>query len=284
MATDIALAVGVLAVAGNRIPPSMRAFLLAFAIVDDVGAIVIIAAFYSTDLAWTWLGAALAAFVATALIRRIGAKQTSFYVALGVIAWFGLHEGGVHATLAGVVMGLLAPTSPHIPPELVDREDLADISSPEAVKVTTKLARGSVSVVEWLQNVLHPWTSYVIVPIFAFANIGIEISADSLRAAARSPITWGIVTGLVAGKPIGILLARHLVGRFQPGDRTRASRRQVLGVGTAAGIGFSVALFISELAFADPGNQAEAKLAILLASLIAAAISLLLLVDRRRRA
>ena len=143
---------------------------------------------------------------------------------------------------------------------------------------TSDMARGSVSVVEWLQHALHPWTSYLIVPLFALANSGIEISIDGLRTAARSPITWGIVFGLVIGKPLGIMIATRLAVRSGLADGLRGTTsRQTVGVGTAAGIGFTVALFITDLAFTDEATQSTAKLAVLVSSIVAAFIALVLL-------
>jgi NhaA family Na+:H+ antiporter len=285
MATDIALAIGVLAILGPRIPTSLRVFLLALAIVDDIGAIVVIAAFYSSGIQWGWLAAAAVAVLVVPAVRRFGVSQTPVYVVVGAFAWFCLHEGGIHPTLAGVAMGLLAPSDPRLTPVLVDVDELLDVSNPEAVQMTTQLARGSVSVVEWLQHVLHPWTSYVIVPMFALANAGVEISVDGLRDASKSAITWGILAGLVLGKPLGVTVASRLAVRTklanQPED---GSPRLMLGIGAAAGIGFTVALFITELAFDDPFEQQHAKLAILAASATAAVVATGLFTLRRRSA
>ena len=219
IATDIALGVGVLAVAGTRIPPSLRAFLLGLAIVDDIGAIFIIAVVYSTGVAGGWLAAAAAGVLATIVVRRFGVHRTSVFVVIGAFVWFSLHEAGIHPTIAGVLMGLLAPSTPRISPELIDGDELMDLSDAEAAHTTTQIARGSVSVVEWLQHVLHPWTSYVIVPIFALANSGIAISVDGLRDAASSPITWGVFFGLFAGKPIGVVLVTRATIRAGLADR-----------------------------------------------------------------
>lgn len=278
MATDIALAVGVLAVAGRRVPASLRAFLLGLAIVDDIGAIVIIAVVYSTGVGFGWLAAAAAGVAAAVLIRRFGVYATWVYVVIGVFVWFGLHEAGIHPTLAGVVMGLLAPSTPRLHPELVDADQLVDLTDVEAVRTTTELARSTVSVVEWLQHVLHPWTSFVIVPVFALANAGLTISIDGLRDAAGSAITWGVLLGLLVGKPLGVVLASRGAIRAGLADNPdRATSLQMLGIGSAAGIGFTVALFITELALTDPVDQSNAKLAVLVASIIAAAVSTVIL-------
>ncbi len=281
MATDIALAVGVLAVAGNRLPSSLRAFLLGLAIVDDIGAIVIIAAVYSTGIRWEWLTAAAIGLALTITIRRAGGHTTWIYVVLGTVVWYSLHLAGVHPTIAGVAMGLLAPSTPRLDIDLVDEEEMLDLSDAGHARTTTELARGSVSIVEFLQHVLHPWTSIIIVPIFALANSGIPLSVDSLHAAARSPITWGVFAGLLAGKPLGVVVASRVAVRARIADNPDgAAPRQMIGIGAAAGIGFTVALFITELAFTDPTDQSNAKLAILAASVLAATASTVILTRR----
>lgn len=278
MATDIALAVGILAVAGSRIPSSLRAFLLGLAIVDDIGAIVIIAAIYSTGVSYGWLAAAVVGVAMTLLVRRAGVHSTWVYVGIGTVVWFGLHEAGIHPTLAGVVMGLLAPSIPRLRTELIDGDELTDLSDADHARTTSTLAKGSVSVVEWLQHVLHPWTSFVIVPIFALANSGIRISIEGLRNAAGSAITWGVLLGLLLGKPLGIVIATRATIKAGLADNPEgAAPLQIVGIGTAAGIGFTVALFITELALADPVEQSNAKLAILVASGLAATVSAVIL-------
>ena len=198
VATDIALAVGVLSVAGKRAPASLRAFLLGLAIVDDIGAIVIIAAVYSTGITFGWLFASVFGVFVAVVVRSFGTQSVFAYIVIGGAVWLGLYQGGVHPTLAGVVMGLLAPSVPRHRAELIDIEELPDVSSVEAARAASVTAKESVSVVEWLQHILHPWTSFVIVPIFALANSGIHISADGLRIAAGSAITWGVSLGLLS--------------------------------------------------------------------------------------
>ncbi len=278
MATDIALAVGILAIAGSRVPASLRAFLLGLAIVDDIGAIVIIAVVYSTGVMFGWLMAAVVGVAATVAVRQLGVYSTWVYVVIGGLVWLSLYEAGIHPTLAGVMMGLLAPSTPRLRPDLIDSDELIDLSDADAARTTSDLARGSVSVVEWLQHVLHPWTSYVIVPVFALANSGIEISADGLGDAVGSPITWGVFLGLLVGKPLGVVLATRATVRAGRADLPEgAVPRQIVGVGAAAGIGFTVALFIAELALTDPVDQSNAVLAILAASIVAAAGSTVIL-------
>lgn len=261
MATDIALAVGVVALAGPAVPSGLRALLLGLAVVDDIGAIVVIAVFYSSGVAFGWLAVAAGALVATVAARRLGVNQLAVYLAIGALMWFALHEAGVHPTLAGVTMGLLAPTTPRRSVDLVDVEELADLSTVEHARTTSRMARESVSTVEWLEHVLHPWTGYLIVPVFALANAGVEISGDMLRDAVTSPITWGVLLGLLAGKPIGVLVAARIATSTGLADRPEGtSGRHLLGAGHAAGIGFTVAIFIAELAF-KPRNGVDATLA-----------------------
>jgi NhaA family Na+:H+ antiporter len=281
VATDIALAVGLLKVVARRAPASLRAYLLGLAIVDDIAAIVIIAVVYSTGVDFTWLAVAVLVTVLVVVLQRLDVSTTWIYVVLGCVLWFGLYEGSVHPTLAGVVMGLLAPSRPRVRPELIDEDDLVDLSDAEAAHQTSNLARSSVSQVEWLQHVLHPWTSFVIVPIFALANSGVSVALSALDDAVRSPITWGIIAGLVLGKPIGIFLTTRLLARANLADEPEnATGRQLIGVGATAGIGFTVALFITELAFTDEAHRDNAKIGILIASILAAVLAGLILVRR----
>ena len=278
VATDIALAVGVISVMGKKLPASLRAFLLGLAIVDDIGAIIIIAAVYSTGVSFGWLLVSIIGVSAVVVARRLGMQSVLLYVAVGVAIWLGLYQGGVHPTLAGVVMGLLTPSVVRKQTELVDIEELSDPSASVDSGSPSSKAKESVSVVEWLQHVLHPWTSFLIVPIFALANSGIHISLNGLRDAAGSAVTWGVFFGLLVGKPLGVVIATRAAVRSGISDSPEGSTtRQIVGVGMAAGIGFTVAIFITKLALTDPIQQENAKLAILLASVVAAGLAMLLL-------
>ncbi len=283
MATDIALAIGVLALAGSSVPATLRAFLLGLAVVDDIGAIVVIAIFYSQGVSFSWLTVAAGALALLLVARRLGVSQLGVYVALGTVMWFALHEGGVHPTLAGVICGLLTPVQPRHAPELIDIEELTNLSTVEDARSSVAIARNSVSTVEWLEHLLHPWTSYLIVPLFAFANAGIEVSTDSMRSALNSPIMWGILAGLMVGKPLGVMLAVKLAERSGVADRPEGTTsRHLLGAGHAAGIGFTVAIFIAELAFDTEQHRDDAKMAILLASLLSGLLAFGVLRSRRR--
>ncbi|WP_210651219.1 Na+/H+ antiporter NhaA [Nocardioides sp. SYSU D00065] len=281
MATDIAFAVGVLGVLGRRIPSAARLFLLTLAIVDDIGAIVVIAVFYTSDLSLGWLAIALGLLAVMAAARALRVWTIVVYVVLGLGVWFALLESGVHATLAGVAIGLLAPARPLLNEEVARRyatRALHDrhLDADELARLRF-LLKESVSVVERLQATLHPVSAYVVLPVFALANAGVELGA--IGEVFTEPVGLGIVLGLVLGKPVGIVLAswfavRLGLGRL-PEDTTWP---MVLGLGAVGGIGFTVSIFIAGLSF--PGADLltdEAKIAILLASLIAAAVGVVLL-------
>ncbi len=282
MATDIAMAVGVLSLLGSRIKPSLKLFLLALAIVDDIGAIIVIAIFYSNGIAPLPLGLSALLVALVVVMRRLGVWTIWPYVVVGAALWLTIHESGLHATITGVILGLLAPTKARRSNETVDREKLVDVSTVASAREAARVARESVSVAEWLEHGIHPWSSYVIVPLFAIANAGVVISSDSLAEAVRSPITHGVVIGLVVGKFVGISMFAWLACRLRiatlPSGTTWSG---ILGVSAIAGIGFTVSIFVSGLAFGEGTNDTNAKLGILAASLIAAGIGYLILTVRR---
>lgn len=271
MATDIALAVGVLSVARGRVPSSLRAFLLGLAIVDDIGAILVIATVYSTGVTFGWLAASIVGVALVLIVKFLSARSVTLYVILGGVVWLGLFNGGIHPTLAGVLMGLLAPTTPHHQVEYIDAEQTEHVSTHSSA---ASPHGASVSTVEWLQHILHPWTSFFIVPVFALANSGIRLSTDGIQDAVSSPITWGVFFGLLVGKPLGVLLATQAAVRSGISDMPEgSSTRHVIGVGSAAGIGFTVAIFIAKLALPNETDLANAKLAILTASICSALLA-----------
>lgn len=274
MATDIALALGILSLAGSRVPAGTKLFLLALAIVDDIGAIIVIAIFYGKGGERMWLVASVVAVAAALVLQRLGVNATTVYVAIGIALWFSFHEAGVHATIAGVVMGLLAPSRPKLQDALIDVAELTDLSSVEHALASARIARSSVSVVEWLEYHLHSWTSFVIVPMFAIANAGIALSADALADSMRSSAAWGVVVGLVIGKPVGILLATFLVIRSGAGSIPDDSTwRDLTAAAVVAGVGFTVSLFVAELAFTEPVVD-HAKVGVFVASVIAGVVGL----------
>jgi NhaA family Na+:H+ antiporter len=282
MATDIAMAVGVLSLLSRRVPPTLKLFLLALAIVDDIGAIVVIAVFYSSGIEPAALGVAAVLLVLVALAKWAGVRHMTVYFVLGLGLWLAVEESGVHATLVGVILGLMAPTRPIRQRRLIDEEALTDLSSAEAAHETAVLARESVSVVEWLEHLIHPWTSFVILPLFALANAGIPLSREALSDAASSPITLGVVLGLVVGKLVGVTAFTWLAARLGLGVLPAgATWRDIVGVAALAGIGFTVSIFITGLAFADVARQNEAKVGILVASALAAGLGSLILARAR---
>jgi NhaA family Na+:H+ antiporter len=259
VATDIALAVGALGLFGNVVVPSLRTFLLGLAVIDDIGAILIIAFIYSSGIAISWLFAAGATIIFIALIKKFGVHYTVIYVVLGAILWYAFYRTGIHPTLAGVVLGLLTPNTPKNANDLHDLED------------------GSLSVIEWLEAKLHPWSTYVIVPIFAFANTGVILTGEALKNASSSVIAWGIFAGLVIGKPVGILVAMVAAKRLNIGDYPAgAQNSDVLATGSAAGIGFTVAIFIASLAFTVPVQRDIAIIAVIVASIVSGLLSWIL--------
>jgi NhaA family Na+:H+ antiporter len=273
VATDIALAVGVLGLIGSKSISILRPFLLGLAVIDDIGAILIIAVFFSVGVNFSWLLAAGVLVLIVVLIKYLDIRFTTVYIFLGLILWLCLYESGVHPTMAGVILGLLAPAIPFISKEYVDTEELVDLS----VSKTKKIAKNSVSVVEWLLHQIHPWTAFLIVPLFAFANSGIVISAQSLQEALNSPLAWAIFAGLVAGKPLGILAFSFVAIKTNVGALSGTVKwREIFATGSSAGIGFTVSIFIAKLAFTDPNLQNLAILSVLVASVFSGVLSLLL--------
>ena len=267
VATDIALAVGTLALLGNLVVPSLRTFLLGLAVIDDIGAILIIAFIYSSGVAISWLFAAVATVLVIALVKKFGLRNTSIYVLLGIALWYAFYRTGIHPTLAGVVLGLLTPNTPK---DVDTHHDVED---------------GSLSVIEWLEAKLHPWSIYFVVPIFAFANTGVVLTSEALKNASTSVIAWGIFAGLVIGKPLGILVAMISAKKLNIGDYPVGARNSdVLATGSAAGIGFTVAIFISSLAFTDSVQRDIAIIAVITASIVSGLLSWLLFKAFSRKA
>jgi NhaA family Na+:H+ antiporter len=243
MATDIAFALAVLAIVGSKAPKELKLFLLTLAIVDDIGAIVVIALFYGDGIEPIWLLGAVSTVGVIVGMRQASVVRPLWYLLPGVVLWICTFESGVHATIAGVVLGLLTPTGP-----VAGREVLVD-----------------------LEDRLHPWSSFLVVPVFALANAGVVLDHASLEAAVTGTVAWGVVLGLVVGKPLGIMTASALAVRLQVGVLPAGvALRHLIGLSLIAGIGFTVSLFVADLAFAGE-LLGEAKVAILAASVLAAA-------------
>jgi Na+:H+ antiporter, NhaA family len=275
MATDIAFAIGVLVVVGRRCPPSLKVLLLSIAIVDDVGAIIVIAFFYTSQIHLEWLLAVSALAFVIVLMRVVRVWWTPAYVVVGVALWYATFESGVHATLVGVALGLLTPALPVDPAGYQDpvREasTLADDPSPARIRATTLQAKELVSVAERLEHLLHRWSSFAIVPVFALANAGVSISGAAIKDAATSTVVLGIAIGLVLGKLVGISGFAWLSVRLGIGSLPEDVRwRHVIAIGALGGVGFTVALFIANLAYSANRVTDEAKIGILLGSLVAA--------------
>ena len=256
MATDIAFAVGVLALVGRGAPPGLRAFLLTLAIVDDIAAIAVIAVVYSGSVGWGALALAGALCLGIAALRGIDRCPGPVFAVLGLTVWYVTYRSGVHATVAGVVLGLLAPV-PH--PDADARSGL-----------------------ERLEERLHPWTSFAVLPVFALANAGVHLSSSALTGAAGGRVASAVAVAQVVGKFAGIGLATWLavrsgVGRLPDG----VTRRGVLGVAAVAGVGFTVALFVARLAFPSGPEADGARVGILVGSALAGALGFGILRGRR---
>jgi NhaA family Na+:H+ antiporter len=283
MATDIAFAVGVLALLGRRIPAGVKLFLLTLAIVDDIGAIAVIAIFYTSDLSWPWLSIAVAALISVWVATRSGIRSLGLYLPLAFIAWLATLESGVHATLAGVALGLLTPAYPYY--RLADfraqahrllaslskeDDDVIERESADHSLITISIyAKEAVAPLARLEPGFNLWSANVVVPIFALANAGISIGSGSLA----SPVALGVALGLLLGKTIGVSLftavgLRTGIGRLPPG----MAGHHILGVSILSGIGFTVSIFVAGLAFAEAQPLVDAKIGIFAASVVAAVV------------
>jgi NhaA family Na+:H+ antiporter len=256
-ATDIAFAVGVLALLGDRVSAGMKLFLLTIAIVDDILAILIIAVFYAGDLSLPWLAAGVGGLAVVVALRHLGVVRITPYAVLGIAVWIAVHESGVHATIAGVALGLLTPAG------LVGGRNVLDL----------------------LEHRLHPVSAFVIVPVFALSNAGVSLGADVLADAAQSRVAWAITVGLIVGKLLGIAGATFLGLRLGVGTLPAGvSRGQVWGLAAIGGIGFTVSLFIAQLAYHDPQTVDLAKVGIFAGSIVSGLLGALVLIILARRA
>jgi NhaA family Na+:H+ antiporter len=254
MATDIAFALGMLALLGNRIPFALKIFLTALAIIDDLGAIIIIAFFYNEGIAWAYLGAALGIFALLMILNKAGVKSLFLYILPGIIMWYCMLQSGVHATITGVLLAFAIPFGKD------------DNKNPSYI----------------LQHALHKPVSYIILPVFALANTGI-ILIPYWYYNLSSDNSIGIILGLLIGKPLGILLFSWLIIKLKwTGLPTGVNRKMIAGASVLAGIGFTMSIFISHLAFTDPGLTEFSKIAVLIASLLATLIGLMILATGKR--
>ncbi|HEX6567812.1 MAG TPA: Na+/H+ antiporter NhaA [Acidimicrobiales bacterium] len=296
MATDIAFAVGVVTLAGSRVPLAAKIFLLTLAVADDVGAIVVIAVFYTGELSWGWFVCALGALSVVFLLRRSDVQSLAPYLAVGAFAWLALLQSGVHATLVGVALGLLTPAWPLRSPRLFPTAARRVANQVEAAyydRVLTpqefedneqriadvvRLAMFSTSPLERLERALSPWVAYVVVPVFALANAGVALTGDAVAGIVSEPATTGVIVGLFAGKTVGVLGATALAVRLGLGRLPSGTTwRHVLGLATSAGVGFTVALFVTSLAFDSAALADAAKVGILVGSSLSGLVGYLLL-------
>ena len=277
ISTDTAFLIGALAIIKPKYPARLRIFLLTLAVVDDIGALCVIAVFYSDSIQVVPLIISVVLIVALALVRFMPAARGPAYAVLAVALWIALFMAGIHPTLAGVAVAVLIPV---FTPERTQVEQAVEMirafrQSPnsEYARAATRGLRESISINERLQTAVGPYVSFLVLPLFALANAGVLLDANSVTAALRSPLTWGIVAGLVIGKFIGItgatwLMQRTGAGQLAPG----LTLRRIAGGAALSGIGFTISLFIVDIAIPEPGRQDQARVGVLLASVIAFAL------------
>jgi len=245
MATDIAFAIGILSILGKRVPIALKVFLTALAIVDDLGAIVVIAIFYTTEVAADYLLYALGIFLLLTFINRMGVKSVWVYLIPGVFMWYFIHHSGIHATIAGVLTAF-------------------------AIPIEGK--KGGPSPIQQVEHAISTPVNFVIMPLFALANTPIRFESGMLEGLA-SPLGWGIIAGLFVGKPLGITLFSWIAVKLGFSELPKGTRwAQILSIGLMGGIGFTMSIFIALLSFADPMHQTTAKFAILVASILSGSI------------
>jgi Na+:H+ antiporter, NhaA family len=300
MATDIAFAVGIVALLGSRVPPGAKLFLLAVAIADDIGAIAVIAIFYTSELDAAYLGAAVAGLIIIWVAGKVNVRAMWFYIPMALVIWYFALESGVHATLAGVALGFLTPAYPLYGPRdfdrraraIIDQYPVEDEDEPEAqehadheILLLSEIANESVSPLNRMEHQLVAWSSFVIVPLFALANAGVDFRGVDIIEALTSPVALGVSVGLVVGKIVGISAASYGAVRFKLGKLPPGTTwAHVLGLSAVAGIGFTVSLFVAGLAFADPQFTDLAKVGIFSGSIVAGIAGSIVLSRLKRQA
>jgi NhaA family Na+:H+ antiporter len=290
MATDTAFALGALALlARRRLPAALTALLLGIAVVDDIAALTVVAVAYSGDLSAPWLVAAGAGLLGLVALNRLGVRHLVPYLAVGAVVWLATLESGVHATLAGVLIGLVTPVRPFQPASAVGAAAArtAEVArgrgvDPAAWRRLAWLSREAIAPLTRLEHALHPWTSALVLPLFALANAGIAVGPDAIAGAFAQAPALAVAAGLAVGKPLGLVLGalvavRVGVARLPAGVRSV----HLAGIGALAGIGFTVSIFVTDLAYADDALAASAKVGILLGSAVAASAGSLLLLRAR---
>ncbi|MBI4219715.1 MAG: Na+/H+ antiporter NhaA [Chloroflexi bacterium] len=300
VATDIAFALGVLALLGSRVPVAMKAFLTALAIADDIGGVIVIALFFTETLVWTGLLAAGAVFLVLILAGRLGIRSPLVYGALGVLLWFALLRSGVHATLAGVLVAFTIPARTRIESDefiesgrnlldhferssVPERTVLSNQEQHDAIESLERACEQAETPLQRIERQLHPWVVFAIIPLFAFANAGVSLGGD-FAGSLLEPVTLGVMFGLMIGKPVGITLAVWFAVKARLAALPSGiGMVQIHGVAWLGGIGFTLAIFIAELALVDEAHLAQAKVGILAGSLLAGIVGTLVLLAVTRR-
>lgn len=274
ISTDTAFALGMLALIGPGRAPRLRLFLLAFAVIDDIGALAVIAIFYSEQLNIAWLGVAAVGLFFVCLLARRGVWRSPPYVLFAIVTWYAVFRSGVHATLAGVLIALLMPVRHLRTRDFDSVTELAALYRQSPNAGLTALLRDALSYAipmnQRLSWVLPPYSNYIVVPLFALANAGIVISGDTLSAAFGARIFWAVMGGLILGKMLGVLLGAGLIMWLVPGSRMPGlDLPRMAGIGALSGMGFTISLLVANIAIDDPTQSDQARLGILLATLIA---------------
>ena len=292
MATDVAFALGIATLFASRVPLGLRAMLLTFVVVDDIGTVVVIAFFYSGDVQVDQLVLTVSLVLLMLVLYRFGVRNVVVFLAVGIVAWGAILESGVHPTTLGAVLGFLTPWRPPVPldgfvrtaRQLLERFRAGD-EDPEtplghdqmvdSLLSLSDLSSNAVPHVDRLEHSLHPWVAFLVIPAFALANAGVHLDPDGLSEAFSSTVTWGVLVGLVVGKPVGLVAATWfavLLGATRP---TGVTWRGVWAIGFVAGIGFTVALFVGDLAYTDPELLRQSKIGILAAFAVAGPLGFL---------
>ncbi|MGB1050212.1 MAG: Na+/H+ antiporter NhaA [Rhodothermales bacterium] len=281
MATDIAFALGILALLGTRAPVSLKIFLTALAIIDDLGAVLVIAVFYTSKINMLALAIGFGTVALLALGNRLGIRKTRFYVILGIVLWLAFLKSGVHATIAGVLLALTVPARRRLD-EVTFREkaigflnsmkigEVDDRENQEAVNALEILSKGAATPLARMEHALHGWVAFFIMPVFALANAGVDLREVSIIDALLHPVALGIIAGLFIGKQVGVVIFAWLALRLNIAEMPKGvSWKQLYGIAILTGVGFTMSLFIAGLSFADPEVLDRAKTGILAASLFA---------------
>ena len=297
MATDIAFAIGVMALLGGRVPLGLKVFLTALAIVDDIAAVLVIALFYTPNLAWGALAGAVFCLLLGLAANRLGVRRPLPYVVIGAVLWITVMRSGIHATIAGVLLAFMIPSRNALDQSGFLKEGravldhfekasqseplpiLADIEQQTAIEALENTCEKMQPPLHRLERAVHPWVTFVIMPLFALANAGVPLSGDIGKLVVQ-PITLGVITGLMFGKPLGVTLAAWLAVRFGRASLpANVCWQHIHGAGWLAGIGFTMSFFMAGLSFSDDAQLTEAKLGILTASLCAGLIGSIILVS-----